>query len=163
MATYRLRQGRIVPALLAGAGLGAALVAGAASVQFSMTGGPAPFALTLPIFVVAFVVWAVGLALIGGPTWIISETLGWRTAAHAVSAGGLVTLMSTVLLFGGMSNDVTESTVNGRVLIVDGARTLAGWGDLLGAAGLLAIPGALVAGLIWRIAYVREERDVAHA
>lgn len=93
---YETTPGRVILALLAGALVGACLVV-AASI---LTGGlysSNDHKLTelisrgLLVGIGAFVVFAVGLSLVGGPAWLLLHNFGWRGWPEAIALGVVLT------------------------------------------------------------------------
>lgn len=152
----RLAKKDIIPALIAGAVAGAAMVAAWTGFPLFLRSQPNADALTLLTFSVAILVWAGGLALVGAPLWAVLHARGLRSAAHAVAVGAVATFLASAILLLLLPWGMGDLNEGGRWIIQDGARTPYGWWVLLRSASLMALSGALVGLLIWRIAYRRE-------
>jgi len=156
MTSYLLTPIRIAPALLAGATVGAVGV----TVWFSL---PALFdpvgaaQMAPPIFLVALIIWGLGLVIIGGPLWREWHRRGKTAPADALTLGLAATFVVAFALNLLLTASTTGLTEGGRVLIQDGHRTFYGWFILLKNCVLLSLLGGGVATVIWRIAY-RTER-----
>ena len=157
MATYRLRNARVLPALAAGSGVGAIAVALTFNVPYLLQTGPGGMFMVGMTFIVALVAWALGLAVIGGPLWALAERAGLRSFHYAVALGLIVTFVAaaflTLLMDAGGAISLSES---GRALVQNGRRTPYGLWVLVRDSGLFALLGGVVAAVIWRIAYRRE-------
>lgn len=156
MATYRLRATRILPALFAGAVVGAAVVALAFNLPYLLQTGRGGMFMILMTFIVALVLWAAGLAVIGGPLWSIAERAGRRSFHHAVALGLIMTFMAAILLTFLMDGGTESLAESGRELVQQGQRTPYGLLVIVRDSGLLALLGGVVGGVVWRIAYRRE-------
>src|SRR5258706_11242735 len=120
---YETTAGRAAKALLIGALLGPGLVA----VGFLPWAG-AEFVL---VYIVAFVVFGIGLLVMGAPLWAIFHALRWRSAPTAAGLGFVATFVTCAFLFGGLN----------------------GGGQVFVFAGLVAIAGAAVGFVIRQVAY----------
>jgi hypothetical protein len=94
------------------------------------------------IFVVALVGWSLGLLLFGLPLWWLFHRNGWRGRRVAMLLGALTTFVIVFLLemFGGILAVTTGNSDAGNLMPLV-------W------AGVMALLGAIVALVIWRIAY----------
>lgn len=94
------------------------------------------------IFIVALVGWSLGLFLFGLPLWWLFHRNGWRGRRVAMLLGALTTFVIVFLLemFGGILAVTTGNTDAGNLMPLV-------W------AGVMALLGAIVALVIWRIAY----------
>jgi hypothetical protein len=94
------------------------------------------------IFVVALVGWSLGLFLFGLPLWWLFHRNGWRGRRVAMLLGALTTFVIVFLLemFGGILAVTTGNSDAGNLMPLV-------W------AGVMALLGAIVALVIWRIAY----------
>lgn len=140
---YNTNTKRASLALIAGAFAGAAgtIIMIAAGLHFDRIEGfrsqdPQIFALA---FVVALVVWAIGLVAFGLPLWWLFHRNGYRSRR---AAGFLGAGTTAVVVFGLEFPYITFVSPANRADLVD-----------LAALGALAVVGGLVALLIWRIAY----------
>ena len=155
MVTHRLRNARILPALAAGAVVGATGVALAFNLPYLLETGTGGTLLVLLTFVVALVVWALGLAVIGAPLWGLAERAGLRGPHHAIALGFGTTFLAAALLLLVMDGGVVTLRDGGRTLVDQGMRTPWGLWVLVRDSGLFALLGGLVALVVWRIAYRR--------
>ena len=91
------------------------------------------------IFIVALVGWSLGLFLFGLPLWWLFHRNGWRGRRVAMLLGALTTFVIVFLLemFGAVTTGNTDA---GNLMPLV-------W------AGVMALLGAIVALVIWRIAY----------
>jgi len=94
------------------------------------------------IFVVALTGWSLGLFLFGLPLWWLFHRNGWRGRRVAMLLGAFTTLVVVLLL-----------EMSGGILAVTTGNTAAGHLMPLVWAGAMALLGAIVALVIWRIAY----------
>ena len=94
------------------------------------------------IFIVALVGWSLGLFLFGLPLWWLFHRNGWRGRRVAMLLGALTTFIIVFLLemFGGILAVTTGNSDAGNLMPLV-------W------AGVMALLGAIVALVIWRIAY----------
>ena len=94
------------------------------------------------IFIVALVGWSLGLFLFGLPLWWLFHRNGWRGRRVAMLLGALTTFVIVFLLemFGGILAVTTGNSDAGNLMPLV-------W------AGVMALLGAIVALVIWRIAY----------
>ena len=94
------------------------------------------------IFIVALVGWSLGLLLFGLPLWWLFHRNGWRGRRVAMLLGALTTFVIVFLLemFGGILAVTTGNSEAGNLMPLV-------W------AGVMALLGAIVALVIWRIAY----------
>jgi hypothetical protein len=94
------------------------------------------------IFFVALVGWSLGLFLFGLPLWWLFHRNGWRSRRVAMLLGALTTFVIVVLL-----------EVSGGIFAVATGDSDSGHLTSLVWAGVMALLGAIVALVIWRIAY----------
>jgi hypothetical protein len=94
------------------------------------------------IFVVALVGWSLGLFLFGLPLWWLFHRNGWRGRRVAMLLGAITTFIIVILL-----------EASGGVFAVATGDSEAGHLQSLVWAGIMALLGAIVALVIWRIAY----------
>lgn len=157
MATYRLHSVWIMLALCAGAAVGAGVIALVFNLPYLFQAWPEGMFPVLMTFIVAWVLWAVGLGVIGGPLWGLAERARLRSLHHAVVLGFIATFVAaaffTLLMDAG---GLVSLILDGKALVRNGRRTPYGLWVLARDSGLFALLGALVAVVIWRIAYRRE-------
>lgn len=103
-------------------------------------------------FSIAFAVWLGGVLCLGLPIWALLHQAGARGAGAALLAGLLIPVLAVAVLGLGVRPG-SFSSVNGVAMVVDGVRTAAGWARHLTLAGLLSVPGAAAAAVIWAMAY----------
>lgn len=94
------------------------------------------------IFIVALVGWSLGLFLFGLPLWWLFHRNGWRGRRVAMLLGALTTFVIVLLL-----------EMSGGILAVTTGNSDAGHLISLVWIAVMALLGALVALVIWRIAY----------
>jgi uncharacterized membrane protein YiaA len=109
------------------------------------------------LFAVSWLVFAAGLAVIGIPLWWICHRLGWRGARTALALGFLATFCVLLILNtaprphpGGMTYSYGDSSGE---IVTDGHLTSYGWYRKLYDATEMALIGAVVGAVIWRLAY----------
>lgn len=98
------------------------------------------------IFIVALVGWSLGLFLFGLPLWWLFHRNGWRGRRVAMLLGALTTFVIVLLL-----------EMSGGILAVTTGNSDAGHLISFVWVAVMAVLGALVALVIWRIAYRRAE------
>jgi hypothetical protein len=165
LVIYEITPSRIVPSLIAGVLAGASLVtlwsifgtALNAGIYYVLNYGALAFFYT---FVVALVVWAVGLMIFGFPIWWLLHKLGLRHWLIAIFVGGalsfLVGLAIDTRLFELLPPPADfnySAGDSGGPTIVANRLTPHGWNAALLSALQLSVGGALVALVIWRVAY----------
>ena len=98
--------------------------------------------ISILIFLVALVGWSLGLFVLGLPLWWLFHRNGWRGRRVAMLLGAFTTFVIVVMLeaTGGIFAVATGNTDGGDL-------TSFVW------AGVMALLGAIVALVIWRIAY----------
>ena len=94
------------------------------------------------IFIVALIGWSLGLFLFGLPLWWLFHRNGWRGRRVAMLLGAFTTLVIVLLL-----------EMSGGILAVTTGNDDAGHLMPLVWAAVMALLGAIVALVIWRIAY----------
>jgi hypothetical protein len=94
------------------------------------------------IFVVALTGWSLGLFLFGLPLWWLFHRNGWRGRRVAMLLGALTTFVIVLLL-----------EMSGGILAVTTGSSDAGHLVSLVWVSVMALLGAIVALVIWRIAY----------
>ena len=94
------------------------------------------------IFIVALTGWSLGLFLFGLPLWWLFHRNGWRGRRVAMLLGAFTTFVIVLLLeiSGGIFAVATGDTTGGHLISFV-------W------AAVMAVLGAIVALVIWRIAY----------
>lgn len=100
------------------------------------------------IFIVALVGWSLGLFLVGLPLWWLFHRNGWRSWRVAMLLGAFTTFVIVLLL----------ERSGGILAVATGDNE---GGDLISFAwvAVMAVLGAIVALVIWRIAYRPAERS----
>jgi hypothetical protein len=94
------------------------------------------------IFIVALTGWSLGLFLFGLPLWWLFHRNGWRGRRVAMLLGALTTFVIVLLL-----------EMSGGILAVTTGNSDAGHLVSLVWVSVMALLGAIVALVIWRIAY----------
>jgi hypothetical protein len=94
------------------------------------------------IFIVALTGWSLGLFLFGLPLWWLFHRNGWRGRRVAMLLGALTTFVIVLLL-----------EMSGGILAVTTGNSDAGHLVSLVWVAVMALLGAIVALVIWRIAY----------
>ena len=156
---YRIDTGRIPWSIAAGALTGATIVALPTlvlslvydSIERFLT---VNFLMVMWTFVIALLVWALGLVVVGLPLWWIIHKNGLRrwwaaTLCGAIAAfvAGFALSLASTLPFGGSFGD------SGGDTMIDGELTAYGWQSIVLGAAEIGVYGAIVAAVIWRIAY----------
>lgn len=138
-------------AAAAGAVIGALGVVAVVLVFAAIAGGvsASDLVVSILIFLVALIGWSLGLFLFGLPLWWLFHRNGWRGRRVAMLLGALTTLVIVLLL-----------EMSGGILAVTTGNNDAGRLMPLAWAGVMALLGAIVALVIWRIAY-RPAEDIA--
>lgn len=163
--TYTTTRVRVVAAVFAGAVVGATVVAG--EYLFSML-QPHPILnphqtvrIVMLVFVGAFVVWLLGLLVLGCPVWRVLHRRNVRGWPSAVLIGVVLTFLASFLLTlapsllirsAGGSSFLGDS---GGMIIVNTSLTPHGWVVYSEWSLLFSVMGALVGWVIWRVAYRR--------
>lgn len=159
---YEATPSRIALSLIAGAFVGASLIAlwwifGTAQshgIQYLLHYGALP---AVTVFFVALVVWAVGLVLFGVPLWWVMHVLGLRHWVVATLVGATLTFLVNLgigtQLFGLIPQAAYSASDSGGPTVVANQLTPHGWNMALIGALQLSTAGALVALVIWRVAY----------
>lgn len=152
MRAYVSRPNRKPVALLAGALIGATGVA----VWAALSSSGMIFLFPL-FFIVALIVWSVGLVLLGIPLWFVFERVGWTSPVAAVALGLGGTAVGTVLAQLMLLRDAAGVAAAGREIV--SPRSLSGL--LAEALGWLPLGllGGLVGFSIWRLSYERTPRS----
>jgi len=152
---------RVLVALISGAGLGAAIIAGYFLVGTYLSHGGeylVKYALATGagVFLYAFFAWGVGLVVIGGPAWSLLHFTGYRTWLVALLLGFCLPfvvffLINTEFLTG--YREGWSSYSQGGRQWLDGRLTGFGWWMAAVNSAVMGAFGALVALLTWKIAY----------
>jgi hypothetical protein len=135
---------RATLAVIAGAGIGALGVTVVVFVLATIGTGvvsAADLIVSILIFIVALVGWSLGLFLFGLPLWWLFHRNGWRGRRVAMLLGAFTTFVIVLLLeiSGGIFAVATGNGDGGLISFV--------W------VAVMAVLGAIVALVIWRIAY----------
>lgn len=170
--SYSTNPSRVILSLAAGAVTGAFLIAlwhlcGTAQVlgiQYVLDYGLRP---SSTVFVVAFIVWAVGLIVFGLPLWWLLHRLGLRKWLVAAVVGATMTFLvdfgietRAFELIPPPSNSTYFAGDAGGSTIINNRLTPHGWWAAFCGALMLSAGGILVALVIWRIAYRRSDANV---
>ena len=150
---YRIDTGRIPWSIAAGALTGATIIAAPTfvlslvyeSIDQFLSGN---FLMVMWTFVVAFVVWAIGLVVVGLPLWWLLHKKGvrrWWVAALCGAATAFVGAFALSLAL---------------MLLVESSpfKDPGAFAMIVLAAVEIGVYGAIVAAVIWRIAYRRVEQ-----
>jgi hypothetical protein len=131
-------------AAAAGAVIGALGVVAVVLLFAAMAGGvsASDLVVSVLIFVVALIGWSLGLFLFGLPLWWLFHRNGWRSRRVAMLLGALTTLVIVLLL-----------EMSGGILAVTTGNSDAGNLVSFVWVAVMAVLGAIVALVIWRIAY----------
>jgi hypothetical protein len=154
---------RVIFGLVAGALAGAIVVVGGLLIGEYLSRGVAYVAQYGPqigaiIFVVAFVVWLLGLVLLGSPCWWLLHRMKMRQWRSAVILGGSMTAVVFMALQIphplGSGSSYSASDGGGRT-VIDNALTAHGWFLAIMASLAWGCVGALIGLVVWRVAYRR--------
>jgi hypothetical protein len=104
---------------------------------------------------IAFIVWIVGLALVGVPMWWLLHKKGLRSWWVAVLCGAVAASIADFALNLALTLPIEGSSFAGGYSMIDGELTAYGWQSLVLDAAGIGFCGAIVAAVIWRIAYRR--------
>ena len=109
---------------------------------------------------IALIVWIVGLALVGVPMWWFLHRKGLRSWWMAVLCGAIAASVAYFALSLALTLPIEGSSFadSGGYSMIDGELTAYGWRSLILAAAEIGVCGAIVAAVIWRIAYRRVEQ-----
>lgn len=112
------------------------------------------------MFALAFIVWGVGLILVGVPIWWLLHKKGLRSWWMAVLLGAVAAAVCNFALNLAMTLPIENASLgdSGGQSMIDGELTAYGWWSLVRGAAAIGVVGALVAAVIWRIAYRRVQR-----
>ena len=112
------------------------------------------------IFVAAFVVWSFGLWILAAPVWYELDHRGYRSWPYAVALGAMLTFVVTfgcavgpTYFFASHPGDWSRDNLD--YIVRDGRLTAYGFRSALVASGKIALAGAVVALVVWRVAYRR--------
>ncbi len=140
---------RATLAAAAGAVSGALGVVAAVLLFAAMASGvhASDLVVSILIFLVALVGWSLGLFLLGLPLWWLFHRSGWRSRRVAMLLGAFTTFVIVLLLerSGGILAVATGDNSGEHLISFV-------W------IGVMAVLGAIVALVIWRIAYRTAER-----
>ena len=140
---------RATLAAAAGAVIGALGVVAAVLLFAAMASGvrASDLVVSILIFLVALVGWSLGLFLLGLPLWWLFHRNGWRSRRVAMLLGAFTTFVIVLLL----------ERSGGFLAVATGDNS---GEDLISFVwiGVMAVLGAIVALVIWRIAYRPGER-----
>ena len=141
---YEATLDRVGLALGVGSVLG-----GAAVVGLVMLGGQRdPMYLTWA-WVLGTVFVAIGLTAVAGPLWLVMHVAGLRRARHAAAVGALAALAIFIA-------PQTWGFGMFEMPVMDNRTLMFRWLSALATSGVIAIVAALIAALMWRIAYRRQ-------
>ena len=140
---------RATLAAAAGAVIGALGVVAVVLLFAAMASGvsASDLVVSMLIFLVALVGWSLGLFLLGLPLWWLFHRNGWRSRRVAMLLGAFTTFVIVLLLerSGGILAVATGDNSGEQLISFV-------W------IGVMAVLGAIVALVIWRIAYRAAER-----
>jgi hypothetical protein len=163
MPTLTLRSA--ARALLVGSFLGAALVQFASFLpvivfardEFLQQWSASDAHLMALVFVVTWAVFAVGLSVVGIPLWWMCHRLGWRSARAALALGFLATFSVSLILTLGplLASQGGGGFYADRVGLIVAEDQMMSYGlyRALWQSFEFALLGAVVGGVIWRLAY----------
>jgi hypothetical protein len=166
-AGYSTNPSRVILSLTAGAATGAIFIAlsylwGTAQslgIRYVLVYG---LGWSIVVFMVAFVVWGIGLILFGLPLWLLFHKLRLRHWLVAAIVGAAMTFtvgfgIETRLfeLIPPPTNSTYSESDSGGPTVVANRRTPHGWRVAARTALTLGAVGVVVALVIWRIAYRR--------
>jgi hypothetical protein len=141
--SYEATLDRVGLALGVGAALGGTLVLG-----LSMLGGQRdPFYL-VEAWLLGTVFVGIGITAVAGPLWLVMHVAGLRRARHAALIGALAALA----IFVGAQ---TWGFGLADMPVMDNRTLLFRWASALLTSGVIAVIAALIAAIMWRIAYRR--------
>lgn len=111
-------------------------------------------------YVIAHFIWFFGIAVLGGPVWMVMHQQGLRHWIHAGLTGGVLLGIACMAVmtgfFTGYSNfHQSETRAAGQWIWVDGKLTAEGWSDALKSSLWISLLGVILGLVIWRIAYRR--------
>jgi hypothetical protein len=141
--SYEATLDRVGLALGAGAALGGTLVLG----LFMLGGQRDPIALTTA-WLLGTVFVGIGITAVAGPLWLVMHVAGLRRARHAALIGALAALA----IFIGAQ---TWGFGLADMPVMDNRTLIFRWISALLTSGIVAILAALIAAIMWRIAYRR--------
>ena len=108
---------------------------------------------------IAFIVWIVGLALVGVPMWWLLHKKGLRSWWVAVLCGAIAAFVGDFALTFALTLSMHSSfSDSGGSTMIDGELTAYGWQTLVLGAVQIGVCGAIVAAVIWRVAYRRVDQ-----
>lgn len=141
--SYEATLDRVGLALGVGAALGGTLVLG----LFLLGGKRDPVTLTTA-WLLGTVFVGIGITAVAGPLWLVMHVAGLRRARYAAMVGALAAL----LVFVGAQ---TWGFGLGDMPVMDNRTLIFRWASALLTSGIVAVIAALIAAIMWRIAYRR--------
>lgn len=118
----------------------------------------------IPVFVGAALTWGQGLIVFAALPWYVLHRLGLRGWRTAITLGaGLTFTAGALFQFMELWNRAGQTGTYGDgtgTILIDGWPTLYGWRVTLELPILLALAGAIVGWVVWRVAYGKSS---AHA
>jgi hypothetical protein len=116
--------------------------------------------LVISMFFLAFIIWGAGLVVVGAPMWWLLHRKGLRSWWIAVLSGAIAAFMGGLALSMALTLPIEHSSFgdSGGDTMIDGELTAYGWQELFLGAVEVGVVGAIVAAVIWRIAYRRVEQ-----
>ena len=114
---------------------------------------------------IAFVVWIVGLALVGVPMWWLLHKKRLRSWWVAVLCGAIAAFVGGFAASLALTLPIEHASFgdSGGHTMIDGEMTAYGWQSLVLGAVQIGVCGAIVAAVIWRVAYRRVETCLVSA
>ena len=168
MDPYETSLGHAVLALFVGTLVGAVVVtlfAVLTDIDYFRAYGRQSAAFQL-VFIYAAFLWGAGLFLVAPLPWAILHRWHRRTWPVAVALGTFLTFAVVLGLmtygFGLFSSGYSASDTGGAVWI-DGRLTRHGWAEAARVAAMCSVAGAVVAFVVWRVAYRRATGRAAPA
>jgi hypothetical protein len=158
MPTYQTSLPRAFLGLLAGALVGAALVAcvslwGTSIAELGQRG----FSDWSFVFLYALPIWAIGLALVAPLPWFLLHRRNVRSWTVAAAAGAILTFIAILAIltygFGIVSPGDFSASSSGGATWINGRLTARGWTEAAAFALAMAPIGAAVGLVIARVAY----------
>jgi hypothetical protein len=163
---YSTTRRRAAAAVAAGAAAGAvATNAPMLVVGLFFIGEPGGFQnqhipLLFYMFFLSFIVWSVGLALVGVPMWWLLHKKGLRSWWVAVLCGAIAAFVGGFAVSLALTLPIENASFadSGGHTMIDGEMTAYGWQSLVLGAVQIGVCGAIVAAVVWRIAYRRVDQ-----
>ena len=112
------------------------------------------------MFFLAFYIWGAGLVVVGAPMWWLLHKKGLRSWWVAVLSGAIAAFVGGFAMNLAVTLRIEHSSFSdsGGYTMIDGELTAYGWQELFLGAVEIGVIGAIVAAVIWRIAYRRVDR-----